>query len=284
MPEKRKKSRYEIKLQDEKRAYVVIALTDKLTLVGKAVAANALAHYDSRVGYAYASVPKMTIEAGYAPSSTQTLNRGLIEIEKTGAFKVVRRTGAKNTHHICPNMAWFRAEYERLRKCGRVKEDEFADIRDQDDLEEENSGSQHETRSGSEQDNSGSEPNNPGSQPNNSGSQPKTPGSEPDEEGSVKTAFEEDQKKKAASREHRRPAFGERGPAVGSVDDRPRPIPASVEPWPDDFLDQFMNLYPKGGDRKKIADALEEVRREGETEPWHILRGVRNYFGREVRC
>jgi hypothetical protein len=274
MPEKRKKSRYEIKLRDEKRAFVVIALTDKLSLPGKAAAANALAHYDSRKGYAWASVEKMTRESGYAPTSTKTLNRGLLEIHAKGAFKVVRtKGGATNTHHICPNMSWFRAEYELLRKSGRVEEDKFADIRD-DDQEEDNSGSQPEVNSGSEQKNSGSGLDNSGSQPNN-------PGSGPDEEDSTKKTPEEDQKKRATPREQA-PASGERRPAGGLVDDdRPQSRPANdnaeIEPWPDDIVDKFQTHYPKGGDRSKIAEALEEIRREGKTEFRDLLRGASNY-------
>lgn len=272
---KKFKSKYPLKLSDEKRAFVVIALTDKFSPAGKLAAAIALAHYDSRVGYAYASVPTMTREAGYKPSSTKTLNRGLTEIHDKGAFKVVRRTGAANTHHICPIMSWFRAEYEHLLKSGRVEEDEFADIRDG----ENNSGSQPELKSGSEQEKAGSEPNNSGSQPNNSGSEPKNAGSGPDEEGSVKKASEEDQEKRIKPRGA--PASGERGPDVGSVDDdRPRTKPANdneIKPWPEDIVSRFMKLYPKGGDLKKVAEALEEIRREGRTEYSDVLRGVRNY-------
>lgn len=81
------------------------------------------------------------------------------------------------------------------------------------------------------------------------------------------------------------PASGKRGPAAGSVDDdRPRSKPANdnveIEPWPEDIeamVDKFQSYYPKGGDRSKIADALEEIRREGNTEFRDILRGASNY-------
>lgn len=194
---KKFKSKYPLKLSDEKRAFVVIALTNKLSLAGKAAAANALAHYDSRKGYAYASIKTMTRETGYAPSSTKTLSRGLTEIDEIGAFKVKRTEGgAKNTHHACPNMAWFKAEYEQLRKSGRVDDDEFADIRDHDQ-EEDNSGSQPGMKnSGSGPDNSGSGPDNWGSGPDNSGFQPNDSGSEPDEEGHRKKVYEENQEKR----------------------------------------------------------------------------------------
>ncbi|WP_461327635.1 hypothetical protein [Bradyrhizobium huanghuaihaiense] len=80
-------------------------------------------------------------------------------------------------------------------------------------------------------------------------------------------------------------ASSKRGPAVGSVDaDRHQSEPANentkVEPWPDDInvmVDKFQSYYPKGGDRSKIADALEEIRREGKTEFRDILRGASNY-------
>lgn len=81
------------------------------------------------------------------------------------------------------------------------------------------------------------------------------------------------------------PASGERGPAVGSVDEdghqsKPANENAKVEPWPDDIyvtVDKFLSYYPKGGDRTKIAEALEEIRREGKTEFRDILRGASNY-------
>ncbi|MEY9748602.1 hypothetical protein ABIF65_007976 [Bradyrhizobium japonicum] len=77
------------------------------------------------------------------------------------------------------------------------------------------------------------------------------------------------------------PASGERGPDVGSVDDRPRPKQANdnveIERWPEDIVSRYMKLYPKGGDPKKVAEALEQIRREGRTEYRDILRGVRNY-------
>lgn len=278
MSENPKKFRYKypLKLSDEKRAFVVIALTDKFSPAGKLAAAIALAHYDSRVGYTYASVPKMTREAGYAPSSTKTLSKGLSEIEKLGAFKIARHTGASNTHHICPVMSWFRAEYEHLWKSRRIEEDGFADIRDEEDI----SASQPEMNQGSEQEKSGSGLDNSGSQPNIPGSQPKNSGSGPDEEGSVKKASEEDQEKRIKPRWA--PASGERGPDVGSVDDdRPRAKPGNdnveIEPWPEDIVSRYMKLYPKGGDVKKVAEALEEIRREGRTEYRDVLRGVRNY-------
>ncbi|UPJ73546.1 hypothetical protein [Bradyrhizobium sp. 187] len=253
MSENRKKfkSKYPLKLSDEKRAFVVIALTDKLSLAGKAAAANALAHYDSRKGYAYASIPTMTREAGYAPSSTKTLNNGLKEIHDKGAFKVVRRTGATNTHHICPILAWFKAEYEHLRKSGRVEEDEFANIRDAEDI----SGSQPEMNQGSEQEKSGSGLKNSGSQPNNSGSEPKNPGSEPDEEGSVKRASEEDQEKRIKPRWTL--ASGERGPDVGlDVDDRTTP--------PEDRRSRETQEDKVVQDNQKDDRRLEQYREAGE--------------------
>lgn len=80
------------------------------------------------------------------------------------------------------------------------------------------------------------------------------------------------------------PASGERGPAVDLNDDRQPSKPANdnpqVEPWPDDIevlVDKFQSYYPKGGDRSKIAEALEEIRREGKAEFEDILRGASNY-------
>jgi len=255
---KKFKSKYQLKLVDEKRAFVVIALSDKFTLAGKAAAANALAHYDSRVGYAYASVPRMTIEAGYAPSSTQTLNRGLLEMEKLGAFKVVRRTGAKNTHHICPNMAWFRAEYARLLESGKVKEDEFADIRDHD---------QEEEKSGSEEEKSGSQPNNSGSELDKSGSQPDNPGSKPDEENEEKRTAEENQDKRTNLRganDNRRVDLtnGHRGPAA---------------PFPRDAFDQFWTEYPNKIAKPVACDSFNKIEKAGQVEFNTIMDGLRKY-------
>lgn len=275
---KKFKSKYALKLSDEKRAFVVIALTDKLSLAGKAAAANALAHYDSRKGYAYASVETMTRESGYAPSSTKTLNRGLNEIHDVSAFRVVRtKGGAKNTHHICPNMAWFRAEYDLLRRSGRIEEDEFADIRDKDQ-EEENPGSQPEMNWGSEHKNPGSGLHNRGPRPSGSGSHPNDPGSEPDEEGLRKRASEEDQKKSGPigglnvgdDAQHR----------PGANDNAKEPDAdqgAKVEQWPVDMVEKFMHYYPKGGDISKISKALAQIQREGRTNYRDILRGAANY-------
>jgi hypothetical protein len=279
MPEKRKKSRYEIKLLDEKRAFVVVALTKKFSLAGKAAAANALAHYDSRKGYAYVAVPTIAAESGYSPSSTKTINGGLDEMERTGAFNIKRsKGGAKgasgNVHHICPNMAWFRAEYDLLRKSGRIDKDEFADIRD--DQEEDNSGFQPEMKSGSEQEN-------PSSGLDNSGSQLENPGSGPDEEDQGKRTLEENQEKKTNPIDPSAPRRDV--PAVGFMDhseEQPKP-PANnndqgeIEPWPDDIVDKFLSYYPKGGDCQKISKALEEIRLEGRTKYSDILRGASNY-------
>ncbi|WP_439373826.1 hypothetical protein [Bradyrhizobium sp. DASA03120] len=288
MPDKRKKSKYEIKLLDEKRAFVVVALTNKLSLVGKALAANALAHYDSRKGYAYAAIPKMAVEAGYSATSTKTINEGLKEMHDTGAFKVVRtKGGAKNTHHICPNMSWFRHEYELLRQSGQVEEDEFWDIRD--DQGENNSGSQPEIKSGCEQAHLGSGLDNSGSQQNNSGSQPHNPGSEPDEEDHKKKTLEEDQKKRTNPRGA--PAASCREPLGRFVgDDAQRQkgandnvkqddadLGAKVAPWPVDMYQKFMDIYPKGGSPMKIKKELDRIEREGRTDYRFILKGASNY-------
>ncbi|UPT99424.1 helix-turn-helix domain-containing protein [Bradyrhizobium barranii subsp. apii] len=78
------------------------------------------------------------------------------------------------------------------------------------------------------------------------------------------------------------PKSCESEPAGGLADDHhPRPNPANdnneIGSWPDDIVDRFQSLYPKGGDRSKISEALEEIRREGKTEFHDILRGVSNY-------
>lgn len=133
MPQNPRKPKYQLDLLDEKRAFVVIALTDRLNQSGKLVAMNALAHYNSERGYSWASVPVIAAESGYSVTSTKTINAGLNEVEEVGAFKIVRTKGggAKNTHRICPIIPWFRAEYDRLRETGRIEydNDEFADVR-----------------------------------------------------------------------------------------------------------------------------------------------------------
>lgn len=80
------------------------------------------------------------------------------------------------------------------------------------------------------------------------------------------------------------PASGERGPAVDLNDDRQPPKPANenveIEPRPYDInamVDKFLSYYPRGGDYTKIAEALDEIRREGKTEFKDILRGASNY-------
>ncbi|MCK1578699.1 hypothetical protein IVB03_03635 [Bradyrhizobium sp. 168] len=280
MPDKRKKSKYEIELLDEKRAFVVVALTGKLNLAGKAAAANALAHYDSRKGYAYASVETMAREAGYAPTSTKTLNRGLTEIHEIGAFSVKRtRGGAKNTHHMCPNMAWFRAEYELLRKSRKLDDDEFADIRD---VEGDRPGSQPEIN------NPGSELENTGSELDNSGSQLSNRGSEPDEEDCKKKTLEKDQKKtiKGVPAAARSGQFGHSDVADDAqcqnatndnVKQDDADLGAKVAPWPVDMYQKFMDIYPKGGNPMKIKRALDRIEREGRTDYRLILKGASNY-------
>lgn len=133
MTQKVRKPKYQLDLLDEKRAFVVVALTPKLSQPGKLVAMNALAHYNSEEGYSWASVPVMAIESGYSAASTKTINAGLNEVEKVGAFKILRSKGGgtTNTHRICPIISWFRAEYDRLRASGRIANDndEFANVR-----------------------------------------------------------------------------------------------------------------------------------------------------------
>ncbi|WP_409188489.1 hypothetical protein [Bradyrhizobium sp. RDM4] len=248
---KKFKSKYQLKLLDEKRAFVVIALTDKFSLAGKAAAANALAHYDSRKGYAYVSVPTMAGEAGYSATSTKTINKGLEEMQAAGAFEV-RRTkgGARKVHHICPNMAWFRAEYQLLRKSGRIGEDEFADLRDEDQ-EDDNSGPQPEMKSGSAQEKSGSEQQKSGPQQEKSGCQLDKSGSGPDEEEQKKRTIEEDQQKRTNLRGA--PASGERGQDGSSGDDGPQRMQANdnqLADWPTDWSDKFWNDSPQ---RKNVA-------------------------------
>ncbi|MCJ9700148.1 helix-turn-helix domain-containing protein [Bradyrhizobium sp. SHOUNA76] len=62
------------------------------------------------------------------------------------------------------------------------------------------------------------------------------------------------------------PASGERGPAVGSVDDdRPRTGPADDLPddWPTDWRDQFWNAYPVRKNVKAAEAALLDVAKAG---------------------
>jgi hypothetical protein len=98
MPQNPRKPKYQLDLLDEKRAFVVIALTDRLEQPGKLVAMNALARYNSECGYSWASVPVIAVETGYSATSTKTINAGLNEVEKVGAFMIVRTKGggAKN--------------------------------------------------------------------------------------------------------------------------------------------------------------------------------------------
>jgi hypothetical protein len=138
-----KNSKFQLNLLEEKQAFVVISLTDRLSLAGKLVASNALAHYNSERGYSWASIPVVAKESGYSPTSTKSISPGFDEIEKVGAFKVIRNPPSKgskksSTHRCCPIMSWFRDEYERLRRAGKIErnDDPFADIRSDNDNDE----------------------------------------------------------------------------------------------------------------------------------------------------
>ncbi len=259
------KNQYQLDLLDEKRAYVVIALTDKLSLAGKLVALNALAHYNSERGYSWASIPVVAKESGYSPTSTKSISPGFDEIEEVGAFRVVRappRKGSRksSTNRCCPIMPWFRDEYERLRQAGKFEQDNdpFLDIRS-DNGSDERQGSQpaqigSETRSDRVQD-------------------PVRQGPQPDEENRRKGT---DRTEQAQTNEA---GCGE--PVDADVSDHPQPKPvndndpeAKVEPW---SAGKFLEYYPKGGNLSKISNALEEIRREGKTEFKDILRGASNY-------
>ncbi|WKA29335.1 hypothetical protein [Bradyrhizobium roseum] len=242
------KSRYQLDLLDEKRAFVVIALTDKLKQpASKLAAMNALAHYNSKEGYSWASVPTVAVESGYSATSTKTINAGLEEIEKVGAFKIKRtKGGAKNTHRICPVMSWFKAEYDLIRKSGKIANDndDFADVRTGDD----NPGPQpglddpeEEETQFQDQDNPGSEPGQPGSTTQATRAQnPTNPGSEPDEENKRNEQRETNREKRTNQNEQHQPACGER-PA--GVDDMPAD-------WTEDWRNRFWDASPE---RKNVA-------------------------------
>jgi len=204
------KSRYQLDLLDEKRAFVVIALTDKLKQpAGKLVAMNALAHYNSKHGYSWVSVPKIAVESGYSAASTKTINAGLKEIEEVGAFKIVRtKGGAKNTHRICPVMSWFKSEYDLIRQSGKIANDndDFADVRTGDD----NPGSQP-GLDDHEEETRAHDHGNPGSQPGQPGFKTRLTRVQ----NPTKRTEETNREKRTNLNEQTPPACGEREPVVG---------------------------------------------------------------------
>lgn len=286
MAQNASKNKFQLDLLDEKRAFVVIALTDKLKQPGKLVAMNALAHYNSQEGHSWASVPAMAVESGYSATSTKTINSGLEEIEKVGAFKIVRtKGGAKNTHRICPVMSWFKAEYDLIRASGKVANDndEFADIRTVDD----NPGPQPELDD-HENETKVQDHGNPGPQPGQPGFTTRL------------TRVQNPTKRtKEANRQKRTnpndvPASGERGPAGGLIsgddDQRQKGVhdhvqqdgsdqSAKVAPFPVDMFQQFMGIYTlKGGNPNSIKKELAKIEREGRTDHQKILKGALNYM------
>lgn len=74
---------------------------------------------------------------------------------------------------------------------------------------------------------------------------------------------------------HRSP---ETAQARASNDNQP-----ADDDWPSDIVDKFQSCYRKGGDRKKISKALDEIRREGQTNYRDILRGASNYSSEKKR-
>lgn len=279
MTQNSRKPKHQLDLLDEKRAFVVIALTDRLSLPGKLVALNALAHYNSERGYSWASIPVVAEESGYSPASTKSISPGFDEIEKVGAFRVVRnppRKGSKksSTHRCCPVMPWFRQEYERLRQAGKIESDDdpFADIRSDND---------NALRQGSQPGREGSQPDQ--TEPatlSDGANDPVRRGYKPDEENRLRGTDRNEQIQ--TKHDH---AGADRGPVGGDVDGDGGAVSRSTPPggvWADDMIGKFQSNYPKGGDRSKIAEALEEIRREGRTDYRDILRGANNYRGENV--
>lgn len=275
------KGRHQLNLVEEKRAFVVIALTDKLSLTGKLVALNALAHYNSERGYSWASIPVVAKESGYSPTSTKSISPGFEEIERVGAFKVVRNPpsqGSKSsTHRCCPVMSWFGDEYQRLRLAGKVDQDNtdpFADIRVGGD---ERQGSRPDGRQGSQPLTQGPRPGQIGSTTRSDRVRnPVRQGPQPDEENRPKGTDRSEQTQTSAN------ACGE--PVDHYVSDRPRTKPgndnepaANVEQWPSDMAGAVLKAYPRGGNRKEVHRVLAEIEREGKTEFRDIMRGIRNY-------
>lgn len=243
MPQNSTKSNiHQLDLLEEKQAYVVIALTDKLSREGKDVAFNCLAHYNSKAGYSWASIPTIAEEIGLSNSSTKAVARGLTEIEQVGAFKIIRgtpRKGSKksSTHHCCPVMSWFRAEYKRLQKSGKFEQDndEFEDVRDQN-------------RSGSQPDEIGS------TARLDRAHNPVRSGSQPEEENRTnRTERNEQNETKNASG------------GLPAVSSKPKVANDNARSsWPENYVKQFIDAFTfKTENKNKIADELDKARSEG---------------------
>lgn len=255
---KKIKPDFELKLVDEKRAFVAIMLTSKLTQAAKLVAANCLSHYDSRRGHSYASLPTIAVECGYSAQSTKTIKAALVELQKAGAFTVIQVDG--RVYRCIPNIEWFTAEYASLKK--QVVNDNLTP---------------------------GSQPYvddmTPGSEPYHPGfttlpprvHNPTTPGSEPYEEDSKeKNQREENQSKKKSAAGEREPVIGFDKGQDGS---HPKPVNdnGSGNSWPQDFVNHFVDAYViKTGSRKAITAELYKLKGEG-IEFSRIIAGVEEY-------
>ncbi|MCK1702591.1 hypothetical protein IVA86_14410 [Bradyrhizobium sp. 146] len=262
MPQEKRKFKYQLDLLDEKRAFVVIALTDRLTQAGKAAAFNCLAHYNAERGYSWASVPKIAKESGYSSSSTKTVKRGLVEIEDVGAFKIIWSMGGKvgpdNTHRCCPVMSWFRCEYERLRSQGKIptENDEFADARvvNRNDTRAENPGC-------------------PGSEPAHPGFKTRPPRAE----NPTKRTQETNEEKRTKERDI--PERSASGASYSSLEERaygaPRPGNDNAAPYKqnkeqaDRTLEQIRRVWPTLPEEAEYQPAPNSERAEAVR--WHEL-------------
>ncbi|MGY2902941.1 hypothetical protein [Bradyrhizobium sp. URHC0002] len=274
------KSKYQLDLLDEKRAFVVVALTDKLSLPGKLVALNALAHYNSKRGYSWPSIPIVAEESGYSPASTKSISPGFNEIEKVGAFNVVRNPASKgskksSTYRCRPIMPWFRDEYERLRQIGKIEEDAdpFADIRSDND---------NDMRQGSQPgqgERQGSQPRHKGSTTRSDGViNPVTQGYKPEEENRTNRTDRNEQTQADFS------APRWEGPVHGDVDGGGDEARAGqdaqgrrVAGWPNDWMDTFWEACPKQEGRPATYRLLDKIRKKGQVSFDDILGGMKAY-------
>jgi hypothetical protein len=258
--DQKNKSKHQLDLLEEKRAYVVIALTDRLSHAGMLVALNALAHYNSERGYSWASIPVVAKESGYSPHSTKSISPGFSEIEKVGAFRVVRTPASKggkksSTYRCCPIMPWFRDEYERLLRAGKIEDDSdpFADLRSNNDnlRQGESPGVSDESPGYTGQIARSDRANNPVTQ-----------GKSPEEENRLKGTDLTEQK------EQEKDAGGADGSQDGS---------SSIEPWPADGFEKFWEYNPNKINRKVALDEFNKIERAGKIEWRDIMAGLREY-------
>lgn len=223
---------------------MVLALTNKLSRNAKDVAFNTLAHYNSQVGYSYATLPTIAVECGLSAGSVQTVRKAFDEIIKVGAFKIIKRPPTKGSkksgaHHCCPNMPWFRAEYKLLQKSDRA--DPFEDMR--------------------ERNAQGLEPHQIGLQtPFDRVGDPIRQGCEPYKENRTKRTEINEQIEESAD-----------GALTGVVSDRQKSRVSAISPandneagrWPDDGFDLYFNIMPKQTKKDRARKSFDQLARSG---------------------